>query len=122
MPKPRIGVTCSPLRGPAYYAPYLRAIEAAGGEPVTLDPSPEGLPPETAAALVHGIDGLLVPGGWDVDPPAYGEARQEETPNVDPPLDLTEIAPVRAAVDEGVPVFGICPGQKAINVALGGGL
>jgi putative glutamine amidotransferase len=122
MPKPRIGVTCSPLRGPAYYAPYLRAIEAAGGEPVTLDPSPEGLPPETAAALVHGIDGLLVPGGWDVDPPAYGEQRQEETPNVDTPLDLTEIALVRAAVEDGVPVFGICRGQQVINVALGGSL
>ena len=122
MPKPRIGVTCSPRRGPAYYAPYLRAVEAAGGEPVTLDPQPDGLPPDQAASLIHGIDGLLVPGGWDVDPPAYGEERQEETPDVDPPLDLTEIALVRAAVDEGVPVFGICRGQQVINVALGGSL
>ena len=68
------------------------------------------------------LDGLLLPGGWDVDPPAYGEVRQEETPDVDPPLDLTEIALVRAAVDEGVPVFGICRGQQVINVALGGSL
>jgi putative glutamine amidotransferase len=122
MPKPRIGVTCSPLRGPAYYLPYLHAVEAAGGEPVTLDPQLNGLASERATALIHGIDGLLVPGGWDVDPPAYGEARREETPNVDPPLDLTEIALVRAAVDEGVPVFGICRGQQVINVALGGSL
>ena len=122
MSKPRIGVTCSPLRGAAYYSPYLRAVEAAGGEPVTLDPSPRGLSPDRATAMVHEIDGLLVPGGWDVDPPAYGEERQEETPNVDPPLDLTEIALVRAAVDGGVPVFGICRGQQVINVALGGSL
>jgi gamma-glutamyl-gamma-aminobutyrate hydrolase PuuD len=122
MPRPRIGVTCSPRRGSAYYAPYLRAVEAAGGEPVTLDPRPNGLASADATAMVHGIDGLLVPGGWDVDPPAYGEARQEETPNVDPPLDLTEIALVRAAVNEGVPVFGICRGQQVINVALGGSL
>ena len=122
MPKPRIGVTCSPLRGPAYYAAYLRAVEAAGGDPVTLDPQPNGLEADQAAAMIHGIDGLLVPGGWDVDPPAYGEVRQEETPDVDPPLDLTEIALVRAAVDEGVPVFGICRGQQVINVALGGSL
>jgi gamma-glutamyl-gamma-aminobutyrate hydrolase PuuD len=122
MSKPRIGVTCSPLRGPAYYAPYLRAVEAAGGEPVTLDPQPNGLAADQATSMIQGIDGLLVPGGWDVDPPAYGEARQEETPNVDPPLDLTEIALVRAAVDEGVPVFGICRGQQVINVALGGSL
>ena len=122
MSKPRIGVTCSPLRGPAYYGAYLRAVEAAGGEPVTLDPQPNGLPSDEAVAMIHGIDGLLVPGGWDVDPPAYGEARQEETPDVDAPLDLTEIALVRAAVDEGVPVFGICRGQQVINVALGGSL
>jgi putative glutamine amidotransferase len=122
MSKPKIGVTCSPLRGPAYYAPYLRAVEAAGGEPVALDPSPGGLSPDRATAMVHEIDGLLVPGGWDVDPPAYGEERQEETPNVDTPLDLTEIALVRAAVDDNVPVFGICRGQQVINVALGGSL
>jgi putative glutamine amidotransferase len=122
MSKPRIGVTCSPLRGPAYYAAYIRAVEAAGGEPVALDPSPDGLSPDRATAMVHEIDGLLVPGGWDVDPPAYGEERQEETPNVDPPLDRTEIALVRAAVDGGVPVFGICRGQQVINVALGGSL
>jgi len=122
MSKPRIGVTCSPRRGPAYYSPYLRAVEAAGGEPVTLDPQADGLEPDEAEAMIHGIDGLLVPGGWDVDPPAYGEVRQEETPDVDPPLDLTEIALVRAAVDEGVPVFGICRGQQVINVALGGSL
>ncbi len=122
MSKPRIGVTCSPLRGPAYYAPYLRAVEAAGGQPVALDPQPNGLASDQATAIVRGIDGLLVPGGWDVDPPAYGEARQEETPDVDPPLDRTEIALVRAAVDEHIPVFGICRGQQVINVALGGSL
>jgi putative glutamine amidotransferase len=122
MSKPRIGVTCSPLRGPAYYAPYLRAVEAAGGEPVALDPSPDGLSPDRATAMVYEIDGLLVPGGWDVDPPAYGEERAEETPNVDPPLDRTEIALVQAAVEGGVPVFGICRGQQVINVALGGSL
>src|SRR5579862_10002828 len=122
MSKPRIGVTCSPLRGPAYYSAYLRAVEAAGGEPVTLDPQPNGLGAREAAAMIRGVDGLLVPGGWDVDPPAYGEARQKETPDVDAPLDLTEIALVRAAVNEGVPVFGICRGQQVINVALGGSL
>ena len=54
--------------------------------------------------------------------PCMARVRQEETPNVDPPLDLTEIALVRAAVDARVPVFGICRGQQVINVALGGSL
>jgi putative glutamine amidotransferase len=122
MSKPRIGVTCSPLRGPVYYSAYLRAVEAAGGLPVVLAPLPSGLPYDEAIAVIHGVDGLLVPGGWDVDPAAYGEARQRETPNVDVPLDLTEIALLRAAAEEGVPVLGICRGQQVINVALGGSL
>jgi putative glutamine amidotransferase len=122
MSKPRIGITCSPLRGGAYYDTYLRAVEVAGGTPVALEPLRTSPEPDVVADIIRRIDGLLLPGGWDVDPPAYGEAREEETPHVDPALDGTEIALVRAAVGVGVPVFGICRGQQVINVALGGSL
>jgi putative glutamine amidotransferase len=122
MTKPRIGITCSPLRGVAYYTPYLRAIEAAGGEPVVLEPTASGLAAQGVETQIEKVDGMLFPGGWDVDPPNYGEPRDEETPDVDPALDSTEIALVRAAVDAGKPVFGICRGQQLINVALGGSL
>lgn len=122
MPKPRIGVTCSPLRPATYYDPYLRAIETAGAEPVELRPVPSGLRPEEAAELLDELDGLLMPGGWDVDPPEYGEPREHETDEADPALDRTEIALVRGAVDAKLPVFGICRGQQLINVALGGSL
>ena len=122
MSKPRIGVTWSPLRGLAYYAAYLEAVEAAGGDPITLDPHPHGPAPDEASAMLRGVDGLLLPGGWDIEPSAYGETRERATPDVDPPLDLTEIALVRAARDMRVPVFGICRGQQLINVALGGTL
>ncbi len=63
-----------------------------------------------------------MPGGWDVDPPEYGEPREHETNEADPALDRTEIALVRGAVDAKLPVFGICRGQQLINVALGGSL
>jgi putative glutamine amidotransferase len=122
MPKPRIGITCSPLRGLTYYAPYLRAIELAGGEPVVLEPAENGLTSPQVDVLVEKLDGMLFPGGWDVDPPNYGEPREEETPDVDPALDSTEIALARAAVDAGKPVLGICRGQQLINVAMGGSL
>jgi gamma-glutamyl-gamma-aminobutyrate hydrolase PuuD len=122
MPKPRIGITCSPRRGLTYYAPYLRAIEAAGGEPVIVEPVSDGLASQRVATLVRRVDGMLFPGGWDVDPPNYGELREVETPDVDPALDSTEIALVRATVDVGKPVLGICRGQQLINVALGGSL
>ena len=122
MDRPRIGITCSPLRGPAYYTAYQRALEAAGGAPVALESGAIELEPSAIAAVMEQIDGLLLPGGWDVDPPVYGEAREEHTPYVDPALDRTEIALVRGAVDGGVPVLGICRGQQLINVALGGSL
>src|SRR5439155_25990702 len=77
MDQPRIGITCSPLRGPAYYAAYLRAIEAAGGRPVELEPSEAALEAGAVTALLQRIDGLLLPGGRDVGPPAHGEARQD---------------------------------------------
>jgi putative glutamine amidotransferase len=120
--KPRIGITCSPLRNVGYYDTYLRAIELAGGEPVVLAPRPSPLDAEAARGMLGGIDGLLVPGGWDLDPVWYGESRADESDELDPALDQTEIALVRDAVDNRVPVFGICRGQQVINVALGGSL
>ena len=122
MSKPRIGVTCSPLRGQAYYGPYLRAVEAAGGNPVVVESRSDGLEPDEATAVMRGVDGLLLPGGWDVDPSAYGETPLEPTDEVDHGLDRTEITLVRSAVGAGLPVFGICRGQQLINVALGGSL
>ena len=120
-PKPRIGITCSPLRAGNYYDAYLNAIESAGAEPVVMSPlhAPDA---GDARRLLDGIDGLLMPGGWDVDPEEYGEAREGGLDEVDPALDRTEIALVRGAVAGGVPVFGICRGQQVINVALGGSL
>jgi putative glutamine amidotransferase len=119
--KPRIGITCSPLRAGNYYDAYLRAIESAGAEPVVMSPLPA---PDAGDArrMLDGIDGLLMPGGWDVAPEEYGEAREGGLEEVDPALDRTEIALVRGAVAGGVPVFGICRGQQVINVALGGSL
>lgn len=122
MSKPRIGITCSSLRGTGYYGAYVRAVEAAGGAPVLLEARPDAPPPHDVAEVVGGIDGLLLPGGWDIDPPTYGEAREHPSAEVDPALDHLEMRLARAAADAGVPVLGICRGQQMINVALGGSL
>src|ERR1700736_6633658 len=87
-----------------------------------MAPAPETLDAGDAHRMLSGLDGLLMPGGWDVDPAEYGEARDGAEEDVDPALDRTEIALVRGAVAGGVPVFGICRGQQVINVALGGSL
>ena len=111
--RPRIAITTSPRRGADYYVPYKRAVEAAGAEPVDLPPG---------TALLPEVDGLLLPGGWDVDPAFYGELKDEKVGPIDRELDETELRLFRQARDQDLPVLGICRGQQVINVALGGSL
>jgi putative glutamine amidotransferase len=111
--RPKIGITVQPRRGLEYYAPYRRAVVAAGAEPVDLVPGTESLPE---------VDGLLLPGGWDVDPSFYGERRDEKLGETDRELDETELALFGQAREREIPVLGICRGQQVINVAMGGSL
>ena len=111
--RPKIGVTTSPKRESAYYLTYGRAVEAAGAEAVYL---PLG------TASVEGLDGLLLPGGWDVDPALYGEKADAKIGDIDPELDETEIRLFKDARARDLPVLGICRGQQVINVAMGGSL
>lgn len=96
-----------------YYVAYRQAVAAAGAEPVDLVPGTTDL---------SAVDGLLLPGGWDVDPSFYGEARDEKVGDTDPELDATELALFRRARERAIPVLGICRGQQVINVAMGGSL
>jgi putative glutamine amidotransferase len=99
---------------------YVAALEAAGARCVLLPPGKD-----TPAAIDHvlsRLDGVLIPGGADVDPRFYGEERHAAVGHTDPERDNYEIRVIRAAVKRGMPVLGICRGQQSINVALGGTL
>jgi putative glutamine amidotransferase len=72
--------------------------------------------------LVLRADGVLLTGSATmVDPCLYGETASEQF-HLNPERDWTAIAMVRAAVDNGVPLLGICRGLQELNVALGGSL
>lgn len=103
----------SPRRGDDYYDPYRRAVQAVGAEPVDLPPGTATLPD---------VDGLLLPGGWDLDPALYGEKPDPKLGPVDRELDDTELRMFSQAHGKGLPVMGICRGQQVINVAMGGSL
>jgi len=75
-------------------------------------------PGETLA----GLQGLLIPGGRDVDPALYGEAPHPETQEPHRERDDYEIALLREALDADLPVLAICRGLQVFNVALGGPL
>jgi putative glutamine amidotransferase len=91
----------------------------AGGEPLVLAPGD----PERALERLGTFDGLLVPGGGDLDPALYtDEPRHEASDDPDAVQDAADIAVMRAAVAAAVPTLAICRGMQVLNVALGGTL
>jgi gamma-glutamyl-gamma-aminobutyrate hydrolase PuuD len=121
--RPLIGLTVGPTRARdgLEYAQlrmsYVRAVEQAGGLPVLIPP----LDGPALVALLERLDGLLLPGGADIDPAEYGEASSGSKPP-NRALDRLELAATRWAIQHELPTLGICRGQQLINVALGGSL
>lgn len=68
------------------------------------------------------MDALVLQGGNDVAPQSYGHTPMDAAWAGDAVRDAYEIALVRAFVDAGKPVFGICRGLQLLNVAFGGTL
>jgi putative glutamine amidotransferase len=97
---------------------YMRAITAAGGLPVVMSPQPLDVVPE----LVGRLDGVLIPGGPDIDPSFYGEEPDDDLGPTWPEVDRFEIAVVHEAERAGLPVLAICRGMQLVNVAHGGTL
>ncbi len=99
-------------------AGYPRLVQAAGGLASMLPPDD----PAYAADVVARLDGVVVAGGPDVEPSHYGAVREDLTGPPAPERDAWELALIRAALDSGTPLLGICRGMQLLNVALGGTL
>ncbi|HYK52869.1 MAG TPA: gamma-glutamyl-gamma-aminobutyrate hydrolase family protein [Candidatus Eremiobacteraceae bacterium] len=118
--KPRIAVTVNPgeASDPAARKKYRDAVTAAGGEPVLVDTTGGS----TVAEMLAAFDGLLLPGGTDVDPTAYGGRSHPSVDVADPRRDSLELEAARFARRSGLPTLAICRGMQVVNVALGGTL
>jgi putative glutamine amidotransferase len=68
------------------------------------------------------LDGLLLQGGADVSPKAYGEQPLKPEWGGDPVRDAYEVELLHEFMEAKKPVLGICRGMQLINVALGGSL
>jgi len=67
-------------------------------------------------------DGFLITGGADIDPQYWNEENAGLSQNVNHSLDILDKKVVEYATENKLPVLGICRGEQAINVFLGGTL
>jgi len=102
---------------------YVTSVISAGGLPVLLplaDDSPAGR--EVFDALLDLVDGLVLTGGGDVEPSAYGAVTDEATKYTDADRDAYDISLMELVVDRAIPTLGICRGLQLTNVVFGGTL
>lgn len=98
---------------------YLDAIVAAGGVPVMI---PLGLSGEDLREIVDQMDGILLPGGGDIEPSVYQGNGHPTVSGIDGDRDRVEFVVARTAVSQRKPLLAICRGLQVLNVSLGGSL
>ncbi len=99
---------------------YVDAIQRAGGQEAVL--GPRHLDLEAARAVLAHFDGIVLPGGGDVNPERYGQAAADQTYGVSALRDEFEFQLCAAAIELSLPILAICRGTQVLNVARGGTL
>jgi putative glutamine amidotransferase len=97
---------------------YLNLIEEVGGTPVVISP----VLAENFWKTYSSIEGLVLPGGSDVNPSRYGHLRSWWTYPANPYLEDFDTQILPLVVKKNLPIFGICRGLQTLNVHFGGSL
>lgn len=97
------------------------AVWEAGGEPVVLH-GPARDPMAEIAMRLQTFDGVLMPGGADIDPRRYGAEPDPRSVEIVAFQDDLDIGVTRAVIDADVPTLAICRGMQILNIAMGGTL
>jgi putative glutamine amidotransferase len=99
---------------------YVRALVDAGGAPVLVPLLAQA--EDALRALYDRLDGVLFPGGVDIDPERYHAKRSGKLDRLDADRDATELLMAQWALADRKPVLGLCRGFQLLNVAAGGTL
>jgi putative glutamine amidotransferase len=99
---------------------YVRALTNAGAAPLLVPL----LAPDADAmrAIFDRLDGILFPGGVDVNPDLYNGESKGKLDRLDADRDATELLLAQWALADNKPVLGLCRGFQLLNVAAGGTL
>jgi putative glutamine amidotransferase len=117
--KPVIGLSVGLLDFGEYAGVGLqRPVALAGGLPLTLPRVRDGYLEE----VLEICDGVVLGGGRDIDPSRYGQEPHAKLAATDPRRDAFELELVERAIDQALPILGMCRGIQLLNVALGGTL
>lgn len=98
---------------------YVESVMAAGGIPIIL---PVNSNEEIVKEQLSKIDGLIISGGYDVNPLLFAEEPHHLLGMTLDERDAFDLLLIRQAVNMELPILGICRGLQIMNVADGGTL
>lgn len=98
---------------------YVLSVSKAGGIPYIV-PIVDDY--EDVKEQVAHLDGIILSGGYDVDPIYWDEEIHTKLGRIFPRRDKHELKLVELALEMNKPILGICRGTQIINVAFGGSL
>lgn len=104
---------------PAYEKGGMYGVESSYMEFAEIFGTPVVL--TTGSALTTNIDGLILPGGADVNPSRYG-VPGFKTGNSNVHLEYFDTQVFPEILARKIPIFGICRGLQMLNVHFGGNL
>lgn len=120
--KKRMKIAFTKASGSKAYERYCEALKnsAKDYEIETIDLI--SMSPTEAALALKNCDGVVFPGGADIDPAKFGKPEDAHLCTIEPERDTLEFAVMKAAYDHKIPMLCICRGEQLLAVRNGGSL